>query len=148
MDGAAPKAKLHPPRRARAPCARVAEGSGASAKHRGKEPEMFAVASGVNAEGEGGASGLGEGPEGCIGGGTAGRGTAGIRSGLAPITCFFWMKNRNSGNDKLNWVSEHLPTSGVNFRQGPVLRSNRSGFPQRGRRDFKSKTRGIIFKGK
>ena len=67
MDGAAPKAKLHPPRRARAPCAHVAEGSGVSAKYQGKEPQMFAVVSGVNAEGEQGASGLGEGLEGCIG---------------------------------------------------------------------------------
>ena len=96
MDGAAPKAKLHPPRKACAPCAHDVEGSRASARHWGKEPQMFVVVSGVNVEGEGGASMLGEGPEGCIGGGTAGRGTAGIRSGLAPITCFFWMKNRNS----------------------------------------------------
>ena len=148
MNGAAPKAKLHPPRRARAPCARVAEGSGASARHRGKEPQMFAVASGVNAEGERGASGLGEGPEGCIGGADRGARDCGHSLRISTDHMLLLDENRNSGNDKLNWVSEHLPTSGVNFRQGPVLRSTRSGFPQRGRRDFKSKTRGIIFKGK
>ena len=69
MDGAAPKAKLHPPKKACAPCAHDAEGSRASARHWGKEPQMFAVVSGVNVEGEGGASMLGEGPKGCIGGG-------------------------------------------------------------------------------
>ena len=127
MDGAAPKAKLHPPRRARAPCARVAEGSGASARHRGKEPQMFAVASGVNAEGKGGASGLGEGPEGCIGGVD--------RRHLLRISTDHMLlldENRNSGNDKLNWVSEHLPTSGVNF--GKALCSDPPGpaFPSMG----------------
>ena len=33
---------------------------------------MFAVVSGINVEGEGGASVLGEGPKGCIGGGDRG----------------------------------------------------------------------------
>ena len=48
MDEAAPKAKLHPSRRVHAPCVYIVEGSGASAKYWGKEPQMFVVALGVN----------------------------------------------------------------------------------------------------